>query len=249
MAELSLMSLNVERSKHLDRVIPFLGKQHADVVCIQELMERDIPAFEQVAGSLAIFSPYTQHSAEGNPGVMGIAIFSALPVQDRKEEWYARNSEGTPDFDMRTTETKHATENHSIIFCDVVSDNSVFRIGTTHFTWTPDGAPDLFQREDLKKLLAILDESGEFVLTGDFNAPRGGEIFSVIASRYKDNIPSQSVTSLDQVLHRAAKNRPHEIENKMVDGLFTTPAYSAENVALVSGVSDHCAIVADIYKT
>lgn len=34
----------------------------------------------------------------------------------------------------------------------------------------------------------------------------------------------------------------------MVDGLFTTSDYKASNVRLVDGVSDHMAIVADIYK-
>jgi hypothetical protein len=34
----------------------------------------------------------------------------------------------------------------------------------------------------------------------------------------------------------------------MVDGLFTTPAYEAQDVKLVDGVSDHMAVVAPITK-
>jgi|GEM_PF-5115909 hypothetical protein len=34
------VSLNIERSKHLDLVIPFLQAQNADVVCLQELMDK-----------------------------------------------------------------------------------------------------------------------------------------------------------------------------------------------------------------
>ncbi len=39
-----------------------------------------------------------------------------------------------------------------------------------------------------------------------------------------------------------------ELADKMVDGLFTTPAYRASDVRLQFGVSDHVAIVATIEK-
>ena len=36
---MKLVSLNIERSRHLDRVCAFLQAARADVVCMQELME------------------------------------------------------------------------------------------------------------------------------------------------------------------------------------------------------------------
>ncbi len=91
--------------------------------------------------------------------------------------------------------------------------------------------------------MGLLDAEEGFVLCGDFNAPRGGEIFSELAARYRDNIPAQYTTSIDASLHRAGDLQ------LMVDGIFTTPEYQASSVLLHSGVSDHYAVTADITKT
>ncbi len=68
----------------------------------------------------------------------------------------------------------------------------------------------------------------------------------MLAPKYKDNIPSHYKTSIDAALHRAGKERPEGLADKMVDGLFTTPGYTAVDVRLQFGVSDHAAIVATI---
>ena len=92
----------------------------------------------------------------------------------------------------------------------------------------------------VKRLLACLEPEEEFTLCGDFNAPRGGEIFTALAMRYQDNIPLEYASSIDGNLHRKGP-LPY-----MVDGLFTTPSYIASDVSLQSGVSDHCAILATV---
>src|SRR3569623_473248 len=112
-----------------------------------------------------------------------------------------------------------------LAMADIERDGEMFRIATTHFPVTAHGEATDFQREDMKNLLSLLEKEGEFVLTGDFNAPRGGEIFAELASRYKDNIPPTITTSIDGMLHRAGQ-LPH-----MVDGIFSTPGYLVSNVA------------------
>lgn len=243
MSSLKLISLNIERSKHLDLVVPFLQKERPDVLCIQELMERDVLRFEEALGMRCVFSPFTLHDAEWNAGIMGIGIFSLATIRSHEARYYVGDPSTVPIFDFTDVHTKHATENHSVIFCDIKVGNDMYRIGTTHFTWTPDGAPDDYQREDAKRLLNILDSFGEFVLTGDFNSARGSEIFSLFAKRYKDNIPRRYTTTIDGALHRAG---PLEC---MVDGVFSTSGYVVSDVELISGVSDHMAVVATISKS
>ncbi len=246
MASISLVSVNVERSKHFDLVRTFIEEHRgAEVVCIQELMERDIPFFEELFGCGCHFSPETRHPDNGRPGIMGNGIFSTLPVSLSFEQYYHGNRETMHDFDFTSTETKDATEARVISFCDVEKDGQIFRIATTHFTWTPKGDTDDYQRRDITLLLSILEQAGDFILTGDFNAPRGGEIFSILADAYTDNIPSHYMTSLDPDRHRAPQE---ETADKMVDGLFTTPAYIASDVVLHTGVSDHCAVTATITR-
>jgi len=125
---------------------------------------------------------------------------------------------------------------------EIEKGGATFRVATTHFTWSEKGEASDLQKEDLGKLFPLLEGLREFVLCGDFNAPRGRTTFDAIAAKYKDNIPLEYTTSIDGSMHRAG-NLPY-----MVDGLFTTPEYQASNVALNSGVSDHLAITATIHK-
>ena len=250
MAGIKLVSVNIEFSKHLDRVERFLREQRPDVICMQELMAHDIPALEQALDMRCYFTGTTRRSFEKSPGIQGIGIFSRFPATYAS---YFYSGDGLPDimFDDTSAQTKHATESHALSICKLEKDNVVFKICTTHFTWTPDGSTSDEQLQDLEALLRVLAPLDEFVLCGDFNAPRihegkPGEIFSKLSEKYKDNIPAEYETSIDINLHRAGKLRPHELADKMVDGLFTTPGYTASEVVLHSGVSDHCAIVAQI---
>ena len=115
-----------------------------------------------------------------------------------------------------------------------------FKIATTHFTWSAKGNTTVNQRRSFNKLNKILDRLGECVLCGDFNAPRGGEIFTALSKKFADNIPSDIQTTVDENLHRKKGLQV------VVDGLFTSSIYKAENVKVVGGVSDHKAIVANI---
>jgi endonuclease/exonuclease/phosphatase family metal-dependent hydrolase len=94
--------------------------------------------------------------------------------------------------------------------------------------------------------MACLQSEKDFALCGDFNAPRGGEIFTTLASHYTDNIPSKYETSIHVALHRAGSVDGARLAHLMVDGLFTTSGYAASDVRLEFGVSDHAAIVATI---
>lgn len=254
MPSVSLISVNVERSKHLALVLPFLRAQKADVVCVQELMERDIPAFEDAIGGKSFFSTRCLYDESPNEekGVEGQAIFSRIPFESATTIHYAGESDSVPYFG---TDKFEATKKISrdLTCAEFNVDGEKFHIMTTHFTWTPDGNVNDLQRTDLQEMLRQL-EGKEFVLVGDFNAPRGLEIFDTLALKYKDNIPSSYETSIDYALHRASANIQRDshaagLKGYMVDGLFTTATYRAIDVQLHTGVSDHCAITARISKS
>src|SRR3989344_1091814 len=248
---IKLVSLNIERSKHLSLVIPFLEKEEADVVCLQELAQKDIELFEEALGSECLFAPMANHGSgedEIAPGIVGIGMFSKIPVAQQEVKYYWGT--GAPEmlYDFSSAAGKHATESYVVAYQDVEKNGEQFKIATTHFTWTPDGKADDFQREDMRSLLHVLDGLKDFALCGDFNAPRGGEIFGELSKRYIDNIPHEYKTSLTLSLHRAGKTEPERLGSYMVDGLFTTPTYTASEVRLQFGISDHAAIIAEISK-
>lgn len=234
---LRVVSLNIERSSHLEIILPFLSSQKPDAVCLQELMEYDVAYVERSLGMHALFAPMNVHKAEGKPGLMGVGIFSPLLMTNPQCSYYAGDPSNIPHMPQH-----NKMINYVLVSSAINKENETFYIANTHFPWTPDGSASDFQREAMQKLLTILSDSGEFVLCGDFNAPRGGEIFAALATRYQDNIPPEYVTSLDRTLHRAGHL------DLVVDGLFSTPQYRVFNVEMICGVSDHCALVGEVEK-
>ena len=242
-ASIKLISLNTERSKHLGMVLSFLEKQKPDVVCVQEILENDVARFAAVLGGAEyVFAPVLRHmDTQGTP-LVGEAIFSRLRAVRKDVQYYVGSADDIPEhIPSQGTEQGHAM-NCALVTLVAEKEGGLFTIRTTHCTWSPDGEPTMAQRINMKALLGILKLREEFVLTGDFNAPRGGEIFSMLANTYKDNVPASYTTSIDGTLHRAGPL------NLMVDGLFSTPQYSVSNVEMVCGLSDHCALVAEVSR-
>jgi endonuclease/exonuclease/phosphatase family metal-dependent hydrolase len=249
---LKLASLNIERSKHLDLLARFVESEKPDILCVQEVLQKDI----EVIRGMGLFSsesfvPLCRLTKE-HPGEMyGIAIFTRLRAKSFSHAYYVGDREHLPDVDPFIPSS---AENRAVLVCDIERAGTPYRIATTHFTWTPDGRPTEQQRRELSSLFSLLEKLGDFVLAGDFNAPRGGETFAALAERYKDNIPQRYTWSLDLKLHRAGANLEQHAKDAglpglMVDGLFSTSAYRVKNVELKGGVSDHMAICADVVKT
>jgi endonuclease/exonuclease/phosphatase family metal-dependent hydrolase len=237
MKELQLLQLNVERDKHWDRILPFLKAEAFDVVCLQELREEDAQRLQAELGLSLHFVPTTRHSGK----IQGIGIFSKTLARDTRTHWYG-GTEDIRDFVNGTEAEKRASQRYMIAVADIAHDDAAVTVATTHFPWTPDGSASDFQRESVQRLLNTLKAETGFVLCGDFNAPRGGEIWSTLAAHYRDNIPEQYTASLDPELHRA----PLAEREKMVDGIFSTPEYEVKNVERVCGLSDHCGFTARV---
>jgi len=246
---ITLVSINVERRKHLELVEKFLAAQKPDIVCLQEVTDADIRRFAATLNAKEpLFTPMTREiEGDGSEVIQGLGIVSRLPIANSQRHYYAGEASRLPDTISGRPET-FTNQNRLLMFADIDGGAEMFRIGTTHFTWSPGGAATDLQRSDMKTLLAILAGAGECVLAGDLNAPRGGEIFGMLAEKYKDNIPAGYKTSLDISLHRAGKLRPDELKNKVVDGIFSTPEYIVSDVRLESGVSDHMAVIATVNR-
>jgi endonuclease/exonuclease/phosphatase family metal-dependent hydrolase len=233
---LKIISLNIEQDKHLERFIPFIQHERPDIVLLQEVLDKDVAYIEKKLAMKSQFSALNFLKRNNESPLLGIASFTALPLLKHYEVYYKRDSSHPPIINEGEPEKM----SRSILVTEIRKEEEIFCLINTHFTWSPNGLPSEQQYQDLNNLFQLLSKIPQFVLCGDFNAPRGGPIFNSIASKYKDNIPENIKSSIDKHLHKVKDLK------LMVDGLFTTPNYKVESVDMVDGLSDHCAILAEI---
>jgi endonuclease/exonuclease/phosphatase family metal-dependent hydrolase len=253
---LKLLSLNIEAHRHLDRVVSLLDDEQPEVICFQEVFEVDIPrilkAFQQYRrpGATPLswhYSPMarvtrtSEHIADAL-GPWGILQATVLPVQGRFHHFYVKKG-GATELPIFFENNDSNSMDRVVLLMEVMKKSKLYRVATTHFTWSPQGSLTKLQLQNYQVLEQYLDQYPELILCGDFNSPRQGEpnnIFNQLARRYRDNIPAEITTTLDGSLHKAG-----QLEF-VVDGLFTTPEYQVEEVRIVDKVSDHMAVVAEI---
>ncbi len=240
MVEIKLVSINIERSKHLDTVIPFVHKYSPDVITLQEVMQRDVEMLEKAFGMQCFFTPLLEFAefAEETEGIEGIAIFAKSFVKTGASIYSGSNDPLHRYVDSKIDTPRIAK---ALVHAQVETDGKLITIATTHFTWSGKGETSDLQRKDFPNLLQALEKLPEFVLSGDLNAPRGNELWDQLASMYKDNIPAHYTGSIDP-MHKAGE-LPY-----VVDALFTTPEYEAHDVEYHTGISDHKAITATISR-
>jgi endonuclease/exonuclease/phosphatase family metal-dependent hydrolase len=252
---MKLISLNVEFFGHRAHAVSFIKGENPDVICLQELIEGDVEELKKELGYEGIYKPQSYLSSNNYGGPQnkryGNAILTKHPIKDSGYSFYVGKEENIEkEFEDYFSDEAYR-ENRVLLWADIIVGGETFRFITVHFFLTYHGEVTPLQLQALDSLFTALDPLGEFVLVGDMNAPRGKETFDRLAKKYKDNIPQEYQTSLDLNLHRARHN-PIELENIskfMVDGLFTTPSYTASDVHFTDGVSDHMAIVADIERS
>lgn len=241
---LKLLTCNIEGSRHLERVLPFLKAQQADVICLQEAFEIDLPVLAAELGASWDFVPLLNADRPNSfthvgKGKWGLAILTTLPVIHKNYRYFVGSKDQIPLVDEQNSNCL----NRAVLWVDVEKEGEVYRLATTHFTWSPNGSYIPLQGENLVSLTEILQgEVHEFVLCGDFNSPRGGEIYQRLTTWLTDNIPVSATTTLDKKWHRAGDLQ------FVVDYVFTTNKYTAADVQLHDNVSDHMAVTALISK-
>ena len=245
---MKLISSNIEGSKHLDRILPFIIKESPDVLCLQEVFKMDLHHFEKL-GYKCHFLPLTIFMRDGESREHGIALCSKTEITNSDSMYYLDFETTLPTHDPKNIpETVHYGLLHGNIMCG----DDTFLCATTHFTWTAHGSrPSLAQTESLTRLFNYTDALKSHVLCGDFNIPRHESVlYTQLAEHYSDNVPLQYTSSLDKNIHHLGKDSEKDFlfSSFMVDYVFTKPPYKATDVRLEFGLSDHAAIVATISR-
>jgi endonuclease/exonuclease/phosphatase family metal-dependent hydrolase len=247
MSAMKLLSANIEGDLHLDRIVPFVTGQDPDIVCLQEVFEADLPQILGTGHSVEFLPMMIKTRKSGQPGALGIAIATAHAARPVMREYYYK---AAPEIAIYDEKDKRNTISHGVIGIELETPDGPMTVCTTHFTWTPNGLPDVNQQTDLTELLQLLKDQQPHILCGDFNIPRKqNSLYGTLAAHYTDNIPSHIVSSVYLPLHYV-RNDPVKnawMATLMVDYIFSTPdRYRVAKVELHGGVSDHFAFTANI---
>ncbi|WP_116807192.1 endonuclease/exonuclease/phosphatase family protein [Steroidobacter cummioxidans] len=238
---LKLLTLNIEHDRHLDRVAQTIGTHLPDVVCLQEVFEKDCAKLAAV-GSYQVKYAISTLMPEGeagntSPRSWGVAVLTRVPVLNQTVIYYADdpririfNEPNDPRRMLVMTELQH--------------DGRLYRFGTTHFTWSMAGATTDEQLADFARLKQALRSYSDYLLCGDFNAPRGGELFSKFTDELGlvDHLPADVTTTIDPKFHYAGALE------LAVDTIFSTPEYAVTEVQVLEGISDHKGILAQVAR-
>lgn len=228
----------------MDLVLPLLETEKPEVICLQEVFEVDLSLFEKTLGMkanfLATLRTLSKNKYRVSPrGNTGLAIFTNLKLKSVNYKFYQKSRGSSPPL---LTPGNPNSPDRGLVIINIEKQNQEFQIATTHFNWSKNGESTKTQIISLKRMLPLIDLNN-IIFCGDFNAPRGRKTWSILSSKLKDNIPEDVTTTIDANIHRAGNL------GLVVDGLFTSKNYQASNVRVISGVSDHCAIVSNIQSS
>lgn len=238
---LKLLTLNIEHDRHLERVAQTIGTHLPDIVCLQEIFEKDCAKLAAVGGYQVKYAISTlmPEGEAGNtsPRSWGVAVLTRVPVRDQTVAYYAD--------DPRIRIFKEPNDpRRMVVLTELEHEGRNYKIGTTHFTWSMNGETTDEQRADFARLKQVLLPYPDYVLCGDFNAPRGGEMFSKFREELGliDHLPPHVTTTLDPQFHYAGALE------LAVDTIFSTPEYRVTQVQVLEGISDHKGILAMVER-
>lgn len=237
-----LLTLNIEKDRHLDRVRAAIATHLPDIVCLQEVMEADCPSLAEVGDYEFQYAPMARmrNGTRLRPVpdlTWGVATLARIPVREQAIACYSANA--TIRYFDQPNDPRRV-----LVVTEVEHDGGLHRIVTTHFTWSPGGEFTDEQREDFGLLRNALTAYPHYVLCGDFNAPRGRPLFSLFTDEIGliDHLPAHIRTTIDPQLHRAGALQ------LVVDTIFSTPDYDVEDVQVLDAVSDHKGILATLQR-
>lgn len=230
---LNILQLNVELNLHTDKIIQHVQAQNYDVLLLQEVLQADLDTIAKACNMAYAFVPLNTLEHEGVMHTLGQATFSKHPLRNVEQLYYRGDPKKLPLITRQTPELMA----RALLVVEVPVRGHNYRLINTHFTWSPNATVNAMQRQDFDKMLTLLKNYDQFLLGGDFNTPRGHELYDHLAHTYTDNIPLDINSTLDKNLFRVP-----DLE-LVIDGVFTTARYKVARIQILQGLSDHVGIV------
>ena len=228
--QIKLLTLNVQGRMNLDKIFPLFEKEQPDILCLQEVFLEDLEYMKDKYGYNFSFGASNNMLPDGlyqfgEAGLQGSAIVSKHEIES-KETYFYRGEGNAPLYTGFLTPDK-------VVVIGVVKG---IKIATTHFTLSRKGQFTVQQYTDFVNLMKQINHNEKLILCGDFNSPRGGQMFSLFEEQFKDNLPKNVESTIDPNLHRVKGL------SLAVDTIFSR-GYTVKDVRVIEGVSDHKCII------
>ncbi|HEY5809284.1 MAG TPA: endonuclease/exonuclease/phosphatase family protein, partial [Povalibacter sp.] len=134
---LKLLTLNMEKDRHLDRVRSTIATRLPDIVCLQEVREADCAELADAGGYQVKYAVMTRMQAGTRVKPVqgltwGAAMLTRVPVLNQSTVYYS------DDPTIRVFQQPNDPR-RVLVATELELDGRCHRIITTHFTWSPDG--------------------------------------------------------------------------------------------------------------
>lgn len=235
---IKLLTLNIENDRHLARVHATLVEHRPDVVCLQEVLESDCAYLASSAGYNVKYALNARLPApSGEERNWGIAMLTRVPARRQIVYYYV----DTPDVPVIRAPND---ARRALLVTELDHLGQPYRIATTHFTWSALGHISDRQKADFDRLAPLLSQYPDYVLCGDFNAPRGRELFDRFVGELgvTDHLPANVTSTLDSRFHNAGAL------DLVVDTVFSTGEYRVVDIRVLEGISDHKGVLARVER-
>jgi len=237
---IKMLTLNIEGDKHFQRWMPIVLERKPDVLALQEVFEEDCPWLAKELKMSSTFVPMLDvHQVNryniAPKGKWGIALLTrAKPQPGSVQQQYYSGTEKVRPFLLPNDASR------VLLSAQIEVAGRLHTVATTHFTWSGDGNANEEQLRDLLELERLLGQYDSLILGGDFNAPRGREVHTRLSQLLTPLVPDSVKTTIDGSLHYAGDLQ------LVVDDIFVSQPYTAVQVEVISGVSDHKGVWAEL---
>ncbi len=212
------------------------------MVHFQEIYLLHAKQWAQSLGYHLSFAPHADYQVSEHIfkplGLWGIATLTKSKPSATAITYYSAPPHTLPT-DYYTLKEGHP---RAVIILKLTSDNKEYTFANTHFTWAMPENADVEQAADFARFQTIIEPYPSLVMSGDFNASRESQVYKKLAEKYRSWVPASVDTTLDPTYFRKPGLK------LVVDHLFSTSDYRLDHVAVLSGLSDHCALSATITK-
>ena len=144
---LKLITVNIEETKHYNRVLALLTKEKPDIVYLQEAPQSFSVKLTQL-GFETSFAPMSIRTIDDKLESTGLMAASKLPFA-HKTKYYHGGVSTIVEFDRNN---RKETSSYAYIITTINTAGNTFNIATTHVMQTPDGLENDFQIQGINTL-------------------------------------------------------------------------------------------------